>query len=129
MKRLVDLRKSSRSFRYAGKGIRALFRYENNARIHLMAALLVLGAGLFFRVSLTEWGLLITQIVLVWMAEAFNTALEKLSDKVSPDYHPLIESVKDLAAGAVLLTALGAALVGSLIFLPKLIPFILALFL
>lgn len=121
MSLLVDLRKSARSFRYAGKGIVALFRYENNARIHLIAALLVLAAGLFFRVSLSEWGLLITQIVLVWVAEAFNTALEKLCDLVSPNYHPLVKSVKDLAAGGVLLVAMGAALVGALIFLPKII--------
>ncbi|MPR33328.1 diacylglycerol kinase family protein [Salmonirosea aquatica] len=117
----IDFRKALRSFRYAGKGIADLFIFENNARIHLFVAIAVLGAGFYFRLSPTEWALIVTQIALVWAAEAFNTALEKLADAVSPEYHPLIKSVKDLAAGGVLIVAISAAIVGALIFYPKLL--------
>lgn len=119
MKLPVDLRKSLRSFRYAVKGVVDLFRFENNARIHLLAAAAVLAAGFYFQLSNTEWALIVTQIALVWAAEAFNTALEKLADAVSTDYHPLIKAVKDLAAGGVLIVAISAAVVGSLVFIPK----------
>ena len=121
MKLPVDLRKALRSFRFAGKGVADLFIFENNARIHLFAALVAVAAGFFFQVSTTEWALVVTQIALVWAAEAFNTALEKLADAVSADYHPLIKSVKDLAAGGVLIAAISAAVVGGVIFLPKIL--------
>ena len=124
MKPPVDLRKARRSFRYATQGVIDLFRFENNARIHLTAAAAVSIAGFYFQLSTTEWALVVTQIALVWAAEAFNTALEKLADAVSSEYHPLIKAVKDLAAGGVLIVAISAVVVGILIFLPK----ILALF-
>lgn len=117
----IDFRKAARSFRYAAQGILALFRFENNARIHLLAAVAVGVAGFYFKLAPTEWALVVMQIALVWSAEAFNTALEKLADAVSPGYHPLIKAVKDLAAGGVLLVAISAAIVGTLIFYPKLI--------
>ncbi len=119
MKFPVDLRKAFRSFRYAGKGIADLFIFENNARIHLFAAVVALVAGIYFQLSTTEWALIVTQIALVWAAEAFNTALEKLADAVTSDYHPLIKAVKDLAAGGVLIVAISAAVVGGIIFFPK----------
>ncbi len=122
MKPPVDLHKARRSFRYAIQGVIDLFRFENNARIHLLAAAAVLVAGFYFQLSATEWALVVTQIALVWAAEAFNTALEKLADAVSSDYHPLIKSVKDLAAGGVLIVAISAVVVGILIFLPKILP-------
>ncbi len=115
----VDLPKTSRSFRFAAQGVLNLFRYENNARFHLLAALAVFAAGFFFRISTTEWALVIIQVGLVWAAEAFNTALEKLADAVSTEYHPLIKATKDLAAGSVLIVAISAVVVGVLIFLPK----------
>lgn len=121
MKPPVDLHKARRSFRYAAQGIIDLFRFENNARIHLSAAAAVLVAGFYFQISTTEWALVVTQIALVWAAEAFNTALEKLADAVSSDYHPLIKAVKDLAAGGVLIAAISAAVVGILIFFPKIL--------
>ena len=121
MKSPVDLPKARRSFRYAFRGVINLFRFENNARIHLSAAAAVLVAGSYFQLSTTEWALIVTQIALVWATEAFNTALEKLADAVSADYHPLIKAAKDLAAGAVLIVAISAAIVGILIFLPKIL--------
>jgi len=119
MRPFIDFRKAARSFRYATQGIIDLFHYENNARIHLFAAIAVVSAGFYFQLSRTEWALAIMQIALVWAAEAFNTALEKLADAVSPEYHPLIKSVKDLAAGGVLILAISAVIVGTLLFLPK----------
>ena len=121
MRSPIDFPKSTRSFRYAFQGILDLFRFENNARIHFFAAISVIGAGFYFQLSQTEWALVIMQIALVWAAEAFNTALEKLADAVSSEYHPLIKSAKDLAAGGVLIVAIAAAIVGTLIFYPKLI--------
>jgi diacylglycerol kinase len=124
MKPPIDILKAVRSFRYAGVGIYSLFRYENNARIHLLACLAVIIAGFFFQISSREWIAVIIQIALVWSAEAFNTAIEKLADLVSPDYHPVIKVVKDTAAAGVLMLAISAVLVGGIIFVPKLLPYL-----
>ncbi len=115
------LNKRLDSFRFALKGIALLFRSQINARIHLAATLLVAGAGLFFRLSGLEWCVIALCIAMVLVAEAFNTALEQLTDLVSPGHHPLAGKAKDLAAGAVLLAALGAAAAGAIIFLPKIL--------
>lgn len=123
MNRPINIRKAIRSFRYAGMGIYSLFRYENNARIHLIACCLVIIAGITLHISLTEWCLIVVLIGLVWSAEAINTAIEKLADVVSPDYHSAIKDVKDLAAAGVLILAISAVIVGSLIFIPKILAF------
>ncbi|GAB3561315.1 hypothetical protein GCM10027578_01840 [Spirosoma luteolum] len=112
---MIDIRKVGRSFRFAGQGIVALFRYENNAKVHGLAALTVIVAGFWLKLSRIEWAIIITQIGLVWSAEAVNTAIEKLCDHVSPGWHPQIKAVKDLASGAVLILALAAVLAGLLI--------------
>ncbi|MCE6992392.1 diacylglycerol kinase family protein [Dyadobacter sp. CY323] len=119
MKRPVDILKAIRSFRYAGVGIYSLFRYENNARIHLIACIVVIIAGVFFQISSIEWMVIVILIGLVWAAEAFNTSIEKLADLVSPDYHPVIKVVKDTAAAGVLILAISAVIVGGVIFIPK----------
>jgi diacylglycerol kinase len=119
MKPVVNIRKALHSFRYAGSGVFRLFRYENNARIHLLACILVIIAGFWFEISTTEWCLIVISIGLVWSSEAINTAIEKLADVVSPDYHPAIKDVKDLAAAGVLVLAISAAIVGGVIFIPK----------
>ncbi|MGF7216522.1 diacylglycerol kinase (ATP) [Spirosoma lacussanchae] len=112
---MIDWQKVVRSFRFAGQGILDLFRFENNARVHLLLAGLVVGAGLWLQLSRTEWAIIVTQIGLVWAAEAVNTAIEKLCDLVSPGYHPQIKAVKDLSSGAVLILAITAVVVGVLI--------------
>ena len=114
-----SLKDRIRSFKYAGAGVFDLFRSHPNAQIHFILMVLVIIAGIVFSVSLLEWCLLILCIVLVLSAEAFNSAIEYLVDLVSPERHPLAGKVKDMAAGAVLITAIGAALVGLLIFIPK----------
>jgi diacylglycerol kinase len=124
MKQPVNIRKALRSFRFAGYGIFSLFRHENNARIHLIVALLVIIAALMFRLSLSEWCFVVIQIALVWAAEAFNTSIEKLADVVSAEYHPTIKIVKDLAAAGVLILSISAVIVGGIIFIPKLLALI-----
>lgn len=119
MKGPINIRKALRSFTYAGVGIFNLFRFENNARIHLIACILVVIAGVFFKISAMEWALLVIQVALVWAAEAFNTSIEKLADLVSPDYHPVIKIVKDTAAAGVLILAISAVIVGAIVFIPK----------
>ena len=109
---MINGRKVLRSFRFAGQGVMDLFRYENNARVHLFIAGLVIGACFWLRLSRVEWAIILTQIGLVWAAEAMNTALEKLCDFVSPGQHPQIKAVKDLSSGAVLILVITAIFVG-----------------
>ncbi len=113
------LKKRLNSFRYAITGIVSLIVSQPNARIHLLAAVVVILAGWRFELDRAEWCLLALAITVVLMAEAFNTALEHLTDLVSPEHHPLAGKAKDVAAGAVLLAAIGAMTVGAIIFLPK----------
>ncbi len=103
-----------RSFIFAWRGLRRLVREEHNARLHLAATLAVVGAGLFLRVSVADWRWLVLAIALVWLAEAFNTAVENLCDRVEPGFDPAIGRIKDMAAGAVLIASLAAAAIGLL---------------
>jgi diacylglycerol kinase (ATP) len=113
--------KRARSFRFAWRGLGAVARSQHNAWIHAVATLTAIAAGLCFRLGTTEWALLSFAIVAVWGAEAFNTAIEALGNAVSPDDHPLVGMAKDAAAGAVLVTAIGAAVIGGLVFLPRIV--------
>lgn len=113
------LRNRLLSFQYAFTGIATLMRSTPNAWIHLVAAIAAISLGLVFSISTIEWCLVALAIAFVFTAEAFNTALEHLTDLASPTPHPLAGKAKDLAAGAVLLAAFGAAAVGLLIFGPK----------
>lgn len=113
-------KKRAASFGYAWKGIRMLVTQEHNAWIHLTAAVCVTAAGWGFGISRTEWMIVTGCMGCVLAAEAFNTAIERLVDLVSPQRQPLAGQVKDLAAGAVLITALAAACIGLLVFLPYL---------
>ncbi len=108
------------SFKYAFTGIATLVRTQVNAKVHLVCAVLVIGAGCFFSISFVEWCLVVIAIGFVLAAEAFNTAIEFLTDLVSPEYHELAGKTKDLAAGAVLIAAVTAIAIGLFIFLPKL---------
>lgn len=114
-------RARGRSFVYAWRGIRYLFRGEHNARIHLCVAAAVIIAGLIFGLSTTEWGVISLAIGLILALEAVNSAVEALADHVSPDFAPLIGRAKDVAAGGVLLGVFGAVGAGIAIFLPKII--------
>lgn len=109
-----------RSFVYAGRGVRTLLLSQPNALVHAAATVVVVALGLTMGVSHLEWAVLVLAIVAVWSAEALNTALEFLCDVASPEFHPLVEKSKDVAAGAVLLCALGSIVVGLLVFGPRL---------
>lgn len=110
-----------KSFAYALQGMRFLLRTQPNARLHLVAALLVCALGIYFDLSRAEWLWITMAIVLVWSAEAFNTALEQLADALHPEQHPEIGRAKDVAAAAVLIVAVGAAVIGMLVFMPHLV--------
>ena len=113
------LRQRLRSFACALKGARSLVASQPHARIHAVATVAVVAAGFYYDLVRWEWGLVITAIMAVWIAEGMNTAIENLADAVSPDYHPLIGRAKDIAAAAVLFAAIGAVLIGYLVFLGK----------
>jgi diacylglycerol kinase (ATP) len=109
-----------RSVRCALHGIRIMIASQHNAWIHAAATVLVIVAGLFVRLSTPEWCWIVLAISSVWTAEALNTAFEFLTDVASPAFHPVAGQAKDVAAGAVLLTAAGAVMIGALVFWPKL---------
>ncbi len=109
-----------RSFYYAIRGVLRMVRCQHNAWIHAAATLLVLGAGFYLRISRPDWCWIILAISIVWTAEALNTAFEFLADAASPEFHPLVRDAKDVAAGAVLITAAAAAMIGILVLLPYL---------
>lgn len=113
---MISIRKSTKSFRYAFRGICFLFKNENNARIHLLASVAVIVLGFYFGITLAEWLWIAFSIGLVWIMEALNTAIEKLVDLVSPGFNPKAGEIKDLAAGAVLIAAGVAVVVGVLVF-------------
>jgi len=105
-----------KSFGYALRGIKRLIASQQNARIHLVISIAVILLGFFLKISKQDWCLIVLAMMIVWVAEGLNTAIEFLSDTVSEKYHPLIEKAKDIAAGAVLLAALSAAVIGVLVF-------------
>jgi diacylglycerol kinase (ATP) len=110
-----------KSFRYAFNGIGALFKRERNARIHLVIFCCVVAAGFFFSLTAIEWIVIVIVGSLVFAAEAINTSVEILANVISPELHPQIKLVKDIAAGSVLLTAIAAVVAGFIVFLPKII--------
>lgn len=115
-----NLQKRINSFGYAFKGIAALFS-QPNACIHAYVAVGVIICGCLLKLECWEWCAVSICIGGVLMAEAFNTALESLADRVSPDFDKMVGRAKDLAAGGVLLFVFASVAVGLIIFLPKLL--------
>jgi diacylglycerol kinase len=113
-----------KSFLYAWSGLKALMKTEHNAWIHLGATIAVFLFSIKFGVSSTEAIAIIIVMALVWMAELFNTAIEKSIDFVSTETHSQIKIIKDLAAAAVLVTSIAAAFVGLIIFIPKILVYV-----
>lgn len=109
-----------RSFRHAAHGLRLLWREQHNARVHLIVALTVVAGGALLKLTALEWAVVLLLIGWVISVEALNSALEYLCDKVSPTQDPIIGKVKDVAAAAVLVSAVTAVGVGLVIFAPKL---------
>ena len=109
-----------RSIKFAVRGVRIMVASQHNAWIHSAATVVVVAAGLTVKLSVSSWAWIVLAIGSVWTAEALNTAFEFLTDVASPDFHPLAEKAKDVAAGAVLLAAIGAVIIGGLVFWPTL---------
>lgn len=112
------------SFRYATQGILYALRTQHNLWIHLTVALLVVVFGIFFSLSTTEWIGVSFAIGMVISAEIFNSSIEKLTDLVSPGISREAGQVKDMAAGAVFICAITAAIIGLIIFAPKIFAFL-----
>lgn len=109
------------SFKFAFTGLFIAFRSEPNIRIHCIAAAVAILCGVFLNVSFTEWMFITFAIGSVFTAELFNSAVEKLVDLVSPERQEKAGTIKDLSAGAVLITAITALIIGCIIFIPKLL--------
>ena len=106
------------AIRNAMRGVGFMFS-ELSVRFLAAGTLATLAAGAYFSISALEWCAAVLALSLIWAAEGMNTALERLTDLVSPDFHPLAGMAKDIAAGAVLLAAIGAVVVGVIIFGPR----------
>lgn len=114
------LRDRLRSFRYALRGIGVMLRTQHNAWIHFLATVAAVVAGVALEIGRSEWLAVVLAIMAVWTAEALNTAFEALCDVASPEFHPLVERAKDIAAGAVLISAVGAVAIAAIVFGPRL---------
>ncbi|RED49554.1 diacylglycerol kinase [Seonamhaeicola aphaedonensis] len=108
-----------KSIRYAFKGAMYLIKTEASIKIQLCIAVLVTIAGFFFKISATEWVLQCLAIAMVISVEGINTAIEDVADFIHPEHHKKIGIIKDIAAGAVFISAFFAALIGLIIYLPK----------
>ena len=106
------------SLQCALSGLRLMIRSQHNAWLHALASATVIALGYLLQISRNDWCWLVLALVAVWTAEAMNTALELLADVASPEFHPLVEKAKDVAAGAVLLSAIGSVVIGLLVFGP-----------
>ncbi len=116
-----SIRKRLASFKYAFSGLWSLIKHEHNARLQLVAALLAIAMGFILAISPVEWMILVITITIVFITEILNSAIESLSDYVSPEYSEIIKRVKDYCAAAVLIAAITSVIVGLIIFLPKVI--------
>ncbi len=116
-----SLLKRAKSFSYAGRGIWVFIKTTHNAWIHLGILGIAISMGVYFHITRIEWIMLVMAGGFVLVSEAFNTAIEIDIDLTSPNYHPYAKDVKDVAAGAVLLSAITAFIIGVLIFGPYLV--------
>ncbi len=114
-------RSRAKSFVYAFAGLRWFFKHEHNARIHGVAAILVIIISFVLKISRLEFMAVLLAIALVLVAEMINSAIEKMLDHLSPVIHPAVKIIKDLAAAAVLVAAIVAVVIGLIIFIPKIL--------
>ena len=118
-----EYKKIINSFKYAIEGFISSFKTERNMKIHVLAMALVIALGILFKLSKIEWCIITIAIVMVISAELFNTAIETVVDMVSPQKNLQAKLAKDIAAGAVLVFAIGSAIIGLIIFIPKIVTF------
>jgi diacylglycerol kinase (ATP) len=117
-KKNFSAKKTAKSFTYAGRGLRIFFSMTHNAWIQVTLFSVAIFLGVYFCITRTEWMMLVFAGGFVLVAEAFNTAIEVDIDLTSPTYHPYARDTKDVAAGAVLLSAITALIIGLIIFVP-----------
>jgi len=120
----IDNKRLTGSFKYAFEGIIQTYKGEQNLKIHTFIAILVIVFGFFLKISEIEWFFCLLLIGLVLMCEFFNTAIEYVVDLASPKIHPLAKAAKDTASAGVLIMAIMSAIVGGIIFIPKLVEYI-----
>jgi len=120
LKSWEEVKKKNR-FSHAIRGLHVFWKTTRNLKIHLTVALIAIFLGYYFCITEGEWVSLVFAIVIVLVAEAFNTALEIDINLTSPKFHPFARDTKDVAAGAVFIASLGAVIVGIVIFVPKLL--------
>lgn len=120
-KKQKGLKKFINSFTYPIKGLKYAYRNEQNLAVDVGIAILVVIAGLIFKVSTVEWVILVLTIGLVISCELINTAIEAVVDLVTEEYHPLAKVAKDTSAASVFIFAIVAVIIGLIIFLPKII--------
>lgn len=121
MKKALSIKRLSKSFGYAFAGFKKSFKEESNMKIHILVSVLVIIFGFLFKVSSLEWIVLLFAIGLVLGAELLNTSIENLVDLVCKDRNEQAGLVKDVSAAFVMILAIVAAIVGLIIFVPKLL--------
>ena len=115
---MFSLRRLSKSFQYAFRGFKKIFREEKNLQLEVIVAIIVLSLGIYFKINRFEWSFLLIVIFLVLLAETLNSAIERLSDVLKPRIHQYVKDIKDIMAAAVLLSSVLAVVVGIIIFTP-----------
>lgn len=118
------LKNRIKSVGYAFKGAYLLITTEASVKVQFVIGVIMTFAGIVFKLSVTEWIIQILVIALIMALEGMNTAIEETADFIHPEHHPKIGLIKDLAAGAVFIFAIAAAVIGFIIYLPKLYLFI-----
>lgn len=121
MKKVLSIKRLKKSFGYAFKGIDDVVSNEPNMKIHVSVAILVVIMAFLLKISMIEWIILVLLIGLVLAAEVINTTIENLVDMYTKDYNERAKVVKDTAAGTVLILAITSAIIGLMIFVPKII--------
>jgi len=120
-KQKFSILKRIESFGFAFNGLKILIKEEHNSRIHLFVAIVIVIVSFIFQISSSEWILILFSISFVLVTEIINSAIENISDFISPEKHNSIKKIKDLAAAAVLISSITALIVGLIIFLPKIL--------
>jgi len=115
----VKTKKLANSFKYAGQGFNASFKSERNMKIHIIIMILVIVAGILLKINKYEWIICIICFAIVISGELFNTAIETVVDIAMPYKNEKAKIAKDISASGVLILAIGAAIVGLIIFVPK----------
>ena len=113
-----------KTFKHAFKGIFLVIKRERNFQIHIIASIFAVTGGIFLSIDRYDWLIIIIAICAVFSMEMINSAIEYLCDHTSPNYHETIKVIKDISAGAVLITAIGALIIGLIIFIARIQIFI-----